>query len=52
MQDVVDRVPGPGARGDYLKKATRDKLIEHKNHNDKFGEDLPDIRDWTWDQAA
>ena len=46
VQDVVGLVQGLGTKGDYLKQAMRDKLIEHKHYIDKHGEDLPEIRDW------
>ncbi len=52
VQDVVDRVPGLGTKGAYLRQAMADRLIEHKQYIDKHGEDLPEIRDWTWGAAA
>jgi xylulose-5-phosphate/fructose-6-phosphate phosphoketolase len=52
VSDVIDRVPGLGARAAYAQQAIRDKLIEHKQYISKYGEDLPDIRDWTWNPVA
>jgi xylulose-5-phosphate/fructose-6-phosphate phosphoketolase len=49
--DVVDLLPGLGTRGDYLKQAMADKLIEHKHYIDRHGEDLPEIRNWRWSSA-
>jgi xylulose-5-phosphate/fructose-6-phosphate phosphoketolase len=46
--DVIDRVPGLGARAAYTKQAIRDKLIEHKQYIVRHGEDLPEIRRWKW----
>ena len=46
--DVIDRVPGLGARAAYAKQFLRDKLIDHKAYIQKHGEDLPEIRDWRW----
>jgi len=51
VMDVVDRVPGLGTRGVYLKQLMEDKLVEHKHYIDKHGEDLPEIRTWLWGQA-
>jgi len=46
--DVVDRVPGVGYKAAYLKQFIRDKLIEHKQYIDQYGQDMPEIRDWKW----
>jgi xylulose-5-phosphate/fructose-6-phosphate phosphoketolase len=52
VMDVVDRVPGTGTQGVYLKQQLLDKLIEHKQYIRQFGEDMPEIRDWKWSGAA
>ncbi len=46
--DVIDRVPSLGAKAAYLKQHLRDRLIEHKAYVREHGEDLPEVRDWTW----
>ena len=46
--DVIDRVPGLGARAAYVKQYLRDRLIEHHEHITRYGEDMPEIRDWKW----
>ena len=48
VQDVVDRVPHLGTKGDYLKQLMQDKLIEHKQYINLHGRDLPEIRNWKW----
>lgn len=46
--DVVDRVPTLGTRAAYVKQFIRDKLIDHKNYICKYGEDMPEVRNWRW----
>jgi xylulose-5-phosphate/fructose-6-phosphate phosphoketolase len=46
--DTIDRLPQTGDKGIYLKQQLKDKLIEHKQYIDKYGEDLPEIRNWKW----
>ena len=52
VADVIDRVPALGSRAAYVKQAIRDKLIEHRQYIEEFGEDLPEIRKWKWGAAA
>ncbi|MFM9888923.1 MAG: phosphoketolase [Burkholderiales bacterium] len=46
--DVIDRVPKLAHLAAYAKQMIRDKLIEHRLHIDRYGEDMPEIRDWKW----
>jgi len=48
VMDTIDRLPQTGSRGVYLKQQLRDKLVEHRQYIDKNGQDLPEIRNWTW----
>jgi xylulose-5-phosphate/fructose-6-phosphate phosphoketolase len=50
--DVIDRVPSLGPRAAYAQQAIRDKLLEHKQYIARYGEDMPEIRDWRWRVAA
>jgi xylulose-5-phosphate/fructose-6-phosphate phosphoketolase len=47
--DVVDRVPSLGSRAAYTKQLIRDKLIDHKNYVSRYGEDMPEVRNWKWE---
>jgi xylulose-5-phosphate/fructose-6-phosphate phosphoketolase len=46
--DVIDRVPGLDASAAYTKQFIRDRLIDHKNYIHKYGQDMPEIRNWKW----
>jgi xylulose-5-phosphate/fructose-6-phosphate phosphoketolase len=46
--DVIDRVPSLGSRAAYVKQFIRDKLLDHKTYIQRYGEDMPEIRDWRW----
>ena len=48
VADVVERVPRLRQRAAYVKQYVRDKLIAHKEYIRKYGEDMPEIRNWQW----
>jgi len=48
VSDTVDRLPQLEARAAYVKQAMRDKLIEHHEYIVRYGEDMPEIRNWRW----
>jgi xylulose-5-phosphate/fructose-6-phosphate phosphoketolase len=48
VMDAINRMPEIGSRGDHLKQQLQDKLVEHKQYIDKHGEDMAEIRNWTW----
>ncbi len=49
---VINWVSWLGARAAYAKQAIRDKLIEHKEYIARYGDDMPDVKGWTWGQAS
>jgi xylulose-5-phosphate/fructose-6-phosphate phosphoketolase len=52
VMDVIDRVPKLGYRAARLKQWCRDKLTEHREYIVRVGEDLPEIREWVWQQEG
>ena len=48
VSDTADRVPELFKTAAYVKQAMRDKLIEHRQFITTYGEDMPEIRDWSW----
>ncbi len=46
--DVVDRVPRLQKVGGHFKQFLRNQLVEHKQYIRERGDDMPEIRDWTW----
>ena len=52
VSDVIDRVPSLGPRAAYAQQEIREKLIEHKQYVARYGEDMPEIRNWTWSASA
>lgn len=48
VMDVIDRLPKIGNRGIKLKQQLKEKLIEHKQYIHKYGQDMPEIKNWKW----
>ena len=49
---ALDRLPQTGAAGLRLRQHLADKLVEHKVYIDRYGQDMPEIRDWRWGGSA
>ncbi len=52
VMDCIDRLPQTGDKGIYLKQQIEHKLIEHKQYINKYGQDMPEIRNWQWPAAS
>jgi xylulose-5-phosphate/fructose-6-phosphate phosphoketolase len=51
VMDVIDRLPQTGDKGIHVKRQLQDKLIEHKQYIEKYGQDMPEIRNWMWEPS-
>ena len=49
--DVIDRVPRLQATSGAAREELKNKLIEHKIYVQSHGEDMPEIRNWSWEPA-
>ncbi len=49
VMDSIDRLPQTGNQGVSLKLLLRDKLIAHRQYINQHGQDMPEIRNWKWD---
>jgi xylulose-5-phosphate/fructose-6-phosphate phosphoketolase len=52
VMDVIDRVPKLGYRAAHLRQLMRDKLTEHAHYIVRRGEDMPEVRDWVWQDSS
>jgi xylulose-5-phosphate/fructose-6-phosphate phosphoketolase len=48
VMDVIDRVPGLGERAAELRQRMSDERLRHRAYTREFGEDAPDVREWSW----
>ncbi len=50
VQDVVNRLPLDRKRATIINDQMREKLVAHAEYIAKEGEDMPEIRNWQWEQ--
>jgi xylulose-5-phosphate/fructose-6-phosphate phosphoketolase len=41
-------VPKLAPRAAHLAQAMREKLMQHEAYIRRFGEDMPEVKDWRW----
>ena len=51
VMDVIDRVPGLGARAAPLRQQMTDARARARAYTRDHGEDVPEVAAWTWPQA-
>jgi xylulose-5-phosphate/fructose-6-phosphate phosphoketolase len=52
VMDVIDRVPSLRERAAGLRQEMMDERLRHRAYTREFGDDAPDVRDWTWPGPA
>jgi xylulose-5-phosphate/fructose-6-phosphate phosphoketolase len=48
VMDVLDRVPGLGARTAHLRQEMADRRLRARMWTREHGDDVPEVRDWVW----
>ena len=51
VMDALKYLPELGNRGSRLNQWCKDKLVEHKQHISMYGEDLEEVRNWSWNES-
>jgi xylulose-5-phosphate/fructose-6-phosphate phosphoketolase len=46
--DVIDRVPGLGARSAHLRQHMVEERLRHRAYTREVGEDMADVGEWSW----
>ena len=49
--DTVKRLPQLGNSAAYLIQEMKDKLVEHRQYITTYGQDLPEVRSWQWNNG-
>lgn len=48
VMDVIDRVPGLALRAIDVRQRMKDRRNEHRAYIREYGQDMPEVRDWSW----
>lgn len=48
VKEALRYLPQLGNRGGHLNQRMNDLLVKHKNYIAEYGEDLPEVTNWTW----
>ncbi|MBI2781364.1 MAG: phosphoketolase family protein [Chloroflexi bacterium] len=48
VMDVIDRVPGLADRAGHVRQLMADSRLRARNWTREHGEDIPEVKDWTW----
>jgi xylulose-5-phosphate/fructose-6-phosphate phosphoketolase len=52
VMDVIDRVPSLGSRAAALRQEMGDRRMRARAWTREHGEDIPEVRDWSWGEAS
>ena len=48
VKEVIDRVPGLAEQEAELRQEMLDERLRHRAYTREFGDDPPDVREWSW----
>jgi xylulose-5-phosphate/fructose-6-phosphate phosphoketolase len=51
VMDAIDRTPGLGSRAAEVRELMVDTRYRARRYTREMGDDIPEIRDWTWPVA-
>ena len=51
VMDALKYLPQLGNRSAILNQWCKDKLVEHKEYIKEYGDDLPEVKEWTWSSS-
>ncbi len=49
VKDALKFLPQLGNKGTFLYQKMNDKLVEHKQYIQEYGQDLPEVAQWKWE---